>query len=717
MNRVESITLIQVSKTFSNQNAVINGFTNTFYKNEFMVITGVSGVGKTTLLQLIGLLDCPTQGEILYDGISYQNQSEQVKQRFIQSHISYLFQGTNLNVDLTLRDNLLLVSRDLQAIEEITGSLQIQPLLNQKVLKLSKGEKARAALARTLLEDKSILVLDEPAANLDDEKTNLIYQVIKTYTQDKIVFMVSHKKTLELSYSHRLLDLSKEGFSEKRVEHSQEYPSKVLTASKGLNKPLVKTSAFLYKKHPIKLGVFLALETLLFLLLILLTASLSLKESQVINNRLLATHLYYIPSKNPHANDAYLKQRLAFSYQGDFISADSYFSKDDQFRFKRETFHLLDNEMIIPKYISEQYSIEIGDTITLFNQAITVKSIYDESLETYLDELDSNLQPAKYETVIRETIPLFVSSNVLRAYSEAQGASLDSKWFTQASQTLKQETNLSLAFRMLNLKSAPSLLEADEIILSVSSLLKTDYETVLNGLISKSITLNNKILNSEFGVKDYPNTVRIKDIIYEDALNPYDVGFYINETYRLAILEGLFDNEVITHKTWMFPIYEDFKIDVKQLDIETYEIYSKVELDLFKMNEKYELVVVAVTVLITLLILLTYLLVSNGVYKDYRSINHLYYTIGIPTYKRVFIYTMPLHGLTLVAILMSMFILKRPLFMRSINDMFGFKEDFIIPNLSNYFMYGVVSVLVIMGFLGYFRIRVKSDTLYTSIKD
>lgn len=717
MNRIESITLKQVSKTFSNQNTVLNGFTNNFHKNDLIVITGVSGVGKTTLLQLIGLLDHPTQGEILYDGIAYQNQSENIRQRFIQEHISYLFQGTNLNVDLRLRDNLLLVSRDLQVIEDITVSLQIQHLLDQKVLKLSKGEKARAALARTLLEDKSILLLDEPAANLDDVKTKLIYDVIKAYTQDKIVFMVSHKKTLELPYSHRLLDLTKEGFVEKRVEHSHEYTPKLLASSKGLKKPLIKTSVVLYKKHPIKLGVFLALEPLLFLLIILLTASLSLKESQIIKNRLLDTHLYYIPSNNPHANDAYLKQRLVFTYEGDVLSVDSYFSKDDHFRFKGETFHLLENEIIIPKYIGEQYSIETGDSISLLNQTVTVKSIYDESLETYLDELNPALQPSKYETVIRETIPLFVSSNVLKNYIEVQGTTLDSKWFTQASQTLKQETSLSLAFRRLNLKTAPSILEEDEIILSVSSLLKPEYETTLNGLISKTLTFNVDSLESKLGVKNFPNTVRIKDVIYEDTSNPYEVGFYIQETYRLAILDGLFENEVIPYKTWMFPIYEDLKIDVKKLDIDTYEICPKVELDLLSLNATYELAILAVTALVVLLILFTYVLVSNGIYKDYKSINQLYFTIGISSFKRGFLYTIPLYGFTLIAIFMSLFILKRPRFIRSLNDLFGLEESILIPEPSVLFVYTILSIVIIQGFLSYFKLRVKTDTLYTRIKE
>lgn len=717
MNKIESITLKQVSKTYSNQNTVLSGFTNTFYKNEWIVITGVSGVGKTTLLQLIGLLDRPTQGEILYNGISVLNQSEKQRQRFIQQHISYLFQGTNLNVDLTLKDNLLLVCRDLEAIEELTATLQIAPLLEQKVLKLSKGEKARAALARTLLEDKPILLLDEPGANLDDEKTNLIYEVIKTYAQDKIVFMISHKKTLEMNYPHRLLDINKDGFIEKTVEGHQDYSAKVLPTSSGLNKPLVKTSVVLYKKHLTKLSVFVALEILLFLALILLTASLSLNENRIIRNRLLETNLYYVPSNHDHASDAYLKQRLAFTYQGDLISVDSYFSKDNHFRFKSETFMLLDNEIVIPKYISEQYSIEIGDTIVLHNQSVIVKSIYDESLETYLNELDTIIQPSKFESVIRETIPLFVSSNVLKNYLEAQGSTLDSKWFAQASQTLKKETNLSLTFKMLSLKSAPSLLEEDEIILSVSSLLKAEYESTLNGLISKTLTFNNDILESKFWLKDYPNTVRIKAVVYEDTSNPYEVGFYIPEDDRLAILEGLFDNEVIPNKTWMFPIYEDLSINVKQLDIETYGIYSKVELDLLSMNARYELTIRFVTVVVTLLILLTFALVSNGIYKDYKSINYLYYTMGIPTYKRVFIYTIPLYGLTLVAILMCLIIFRSPSFIRMLNEMFGFKEDVIIPILSNYFIYVVLSVLVIMGFLSYLRIIVKSDTLNSRIKE
>ncbi len=157
---------------------------------EIIAITGVSGSGKSTLLDLIAGFLTPTSGNILFNNKDITNLTPQ------ERPISILFQENNLFDHLSVNKNLELVTKNKQAINNALKDVGLESFTNQKASKLSGGQKQRVALARTLLRNRPILLLDEPFASLDEETTvkmrNLLRKLIKQYVWHTII--VTHNK-------------------------------------------------------------------------------------------------------------------------------------------------------------------------------------------------------------------------------------------------------------------------------------------------------------------------------------------------------------------------------------------------------------------------------------------------------------------------------------------------------------------------------------------
>lgn len=165
-----------------------------FEEGRFYSIVGHSGAGKTTLLSLLAGLDQPTAGQLLLNGKDVREIGYQTYRR---KHVSLVFQNYNLLDYLTPLENIRLVNP--KADSKVLLDLGLsQEQIHRNILQLSGGQQQRVAIARSLVSGASIMLLDEPTGNLDEEIAIEIVVHLKTiaHRDKKCVIMVTHSKHL-----------------------------------------------------------------------------------------------------------------------------------------------------------------------------------------------------------------------------------------------------------------------------------------------------------------------------------------------------------------------------------------------------------------------------------------------------------------------------------------------------------------------------------------
>ena len=186
---------------------------------DFLVITGPSGAGKTTLLNLLGTLDEPTGGSILYDGVEVGNLHPNQIADFRRNHIGFVFQFYNLIPQLSARENVMLpLLPNMKQLKfdlaERAAALLTQVGLDGKGEKypyqLSGGEQQRVAIARALVNTPSLVLADEPTGNLDAEIGKQILRILQEVNrkQGVTVVMVTHNEGF-IHFGTRVLRIDK----------------------------------------------------------------------------------------------------------------------------------------------------------------------------------------------------------------------------------------------------------------------------------------------------------------------------------------------------------------------------------------------------------------------------------------------------------------------------------------------------------------------------
>lgn len=157
-------------------------------------ILGSSGCGKTTLLSLLGGLDSPQSGQILYNGEDIEKTGLVAHRK---NHVAFIFQSYNLIDYLTPRENVALTSKvPPMPVLERMGLTEEESRRN--VLKLSGGQQQRVAIARALASDASVILADEPTGNLDEDTAVDITNILKecAHQMGKCVVIVTHSNDL-----------------------------------------------------------------------------------------------------------------------------------------------------------------------------------------------------------------------------------------------------------------------------------------------------------------------------------------------------------------------------------------------------------------------------------------------------------------------------------------------------------------------------------------
>jgi len=171
-------------------------------KGEFVLVIGSSGSGKSTLLNMIGLLDRPTEGRVLVDGFDTSDLTDNEISAFRNKKLGFVFQFANLLADLTVLENVLLPSQIQfdsstgDKAKEILEKVGLKDQLFKRANKISGGQAQRAAIARGLVNNPTIVLADEPTGNLDSVTAKNVIEVMKKMAKDlgQTFIVVTHER-------------------------------------------------------------------------------------------------------------------------------------------------------------------------------------------------------------------------------------------------------------------------------------------------------------------------------------------------------------------------------------------------------------------------------------------------------------------------------------------------------------------------------------------
>ena len=196
---------------FSDRN-IFEGLDLEFERGKVYVILGASGSGKTTLLSLLGGLDTPKGGKILFEG---KDIAEMGLEQYRHNCVSFVFQNYNLIEYMTPKENVQLV--DAHATTDTLHQVGLtDDEINRNVLKLSGGQQQRVAIARALASSASVILADEPTGNLDEDTAHDVTELLveRARSLNKCVIIVSHSNEVAaegdviLRFSHGKIEVS-----------------------------------------------------------------------------------------------------------------------------------------------------------------------------------------------------------------------------------------------------------------------------------------------------------------------------------------------------------------------------------------------------------------------------------------------------------------------------------------------------------------------------
>lgn len=213
---METLQLNQVSKIYNGKVSykALSDITFTIQQGEFVGIMGPSGSGKTTLLNLISTIDTPTSGEIRINNKQTTGLSKKELASFRRREFGLVFQDFNLLDTLTVKENIVLpLSLDRKSVvemnlrvEEIAGRIGIADILDKRTYEISGGQRQRAAIARAVIHQPSLLLADEPTGNLDSTSARNVMRMMETLNREDhtTTLLVTHDP-VAASYCQRII--------------------------------------------------------------------------------------------------------------------------------------------------------------------------------------------------------------------------------------------------------------------------------------------------------------------------------------------------------------------------------------------------------------------------------------------------------------------------------------------------------------------------------
>ncbi|MBK7956734.1 MAG: ABC transporter ATP-binding protein [Bacteroidetes bacterium] len=184
-------------------------------KSEYVALMGTSGSGKSTLMNILGCLDTATSGEYILNNINVRNMDDDALAKVRNQEIGFVFQQFNLLPRLTALENVALPlqyagmdkKKRMERAEEVMVSVQLQDRMHHKPNELSGGQKQRVAIARSIVNNPSIILADEPTGNLDSKTSHEIMKIFEEISsRGNTVILVTHEEDIAL-FAKRVIRL------------------------------------------------------------------------------------------------------------------------------------------------------------------------------------------------------------------------------------------------------------------------------------------------------------------------------------------------------------------------------------------------------------------------------------------------------------------------------------------------------------------------------
>lgn len=208
-----------VNRRFHVGNEVVNvlkGVNMTIEKGTFNLLLGPSGSGKTTLLNIIGTLDVPNEGGVIFEDKDILALSSKEQDFLRRTRLGYIFQSVALmsnmtayeNVDLFLRINGYEVSRRDQRIKDVMGFVGLEKRMHHYPSQMSGGEQQRVAIARSIAHNPQLILADEPTAELDTATGLKVVSLFKDIIGQKgvTIIMCTHDRSL-MTYADHVFEM------------------------------------------------------------------------------------------------------------------------------------------------------------------------------------------------------------------------------------------------------------------------------------------------------------------------------------------------------------------------------------------------------------------------------------------------------------------------------------------------------------------------------
>lgn len=185
---------------------ILHGIDLKIYEGEFVAIVGESGSGKSTLMNIIGVLDKQTEGEYFLEGIDIKNANEEEMNVIRNKKIGFVFQNFNLigrtsalkNVELPMLYAGVPAEERTKRAKELLSKVGMASRANHMPNELSGGQKQRVAIARSLVNNPSIILADEPTGALDSETSAMVMDIFNDLNknQGKTIILITHSKEI-----------------------------------------------------------------------------------------------------------------------------------------------------------------------------------------------------------------------------------------------------------------------------------------------------------------------------------------------------------------------------------------------------------------------------------------------------------------------------------------------------------------------------------------
>lgn len=184
-------------------------------QRDFVAIMGPSGSGKSTLLHMVGLLDRPTEGEYLLEGVNLARLKDAELARLRRDHFGFIFQSYNLFPELTATENVEVpmiyagvgARRRRERARELLVQVGLEHRLNHRPSEMSGGEQQRVAIARALANGPTLLLADEPTGNLPTEQGRQIMQTLRDLNEQGMTIVVVTHDPGVAAWAERLLTI------------------------------------------------------------------------------------------------------------------------------------------------------------------------------------------------------------------------------------------------------------------------------------------------------------------------------------------------------------------------------------------------------------------------------------------------------------------------------------------------------------------------------